>query len=216
MYSNQQKTQPSSQPDHRRCLLLDIGGVLARDIMQYDWIDNLAKQSHLDPYQLSGYYQLFLKEPLFTGQTNTHQFWQQLSKYTKQPNLESQLEPGVIQDLQPLPAMQHLAAWQQQVKVGILSNHVLAWLQSRADLQAIFTHTDFQLISDQTGWRKPQPEAFRLALQTAHTTPDQILFVDNQQSNLNQASLLGMHTRLADPDARWTEYVEHWIEQPDL
>ena len=47
-----------------------------------------------------------------------------------------------------------------------------------------------------TGWRKPEPEAFRVALGVTQRAPGECLFLDDRPENVTAASRLGMQTLL--------------------
>jgi putative hydrolase of the HAD superfamily len=51
-----------------------------------------------------------------------------------------------------------------------------------------------------TGRRKPDPAAYRVALDVTHHTPDETLFLDDRPENVAAADSLGIHTlRVLDP-----------------
>jgi putative hydrolase of the HAD superfamily len=51
-----------------------------------------------------------------------------------------------------------------------------------------------------TGRRKPDPAAYRVALEITHRTPDETLFLDDRPENVAAAESLGIHTlRVLDP-----------------
>jgi putative hydrolase of the HAD superfamily len=59
-----------------------------------------------------------------------------------------------------------------------------------------------------TGRRKPDPGAYRLALDITHRTPEETLFLDDRPENISAADALGIRTlRVLDP-ARLPEELE--------
>ena len=69
-------------------------------------------------------------------------------------------------------------------------------------LQEIF---DFFLSSCYTGRRKPDPDAYRYALEIAQRDPEEILFLDDRLDNVKAAERLGFHTLWVQDPARLRE-----------
>lgn len=52
------------------------------------------------------------------------------------------------------------------------------------------------VLSFETGFMKPDPEAYRAAIDQLDVPPDQILFLDDNETNVHQARTMGMHSEL--------------------
>ena len=198
-----------------KCLLLDVGGVLVNDIMGADWIQELSSHSARSYVEVEEYYLGTLKDPLFKGQLPRDEFWNLMSDFLGYPQLERSGEQGVISGLQPRPGLAAAIEWSKKVRVGLLSNHVRAWLDPILIESKLADYADFIMISSETGIRKPSVAAFELAASEAGLDSSQILFVDNQQANLEAGFAFGMQVKLASPDNKWIEDVDKWVGGSD-
>ena len=57
----------------------------------------------------------------------------------------------------------------------------------------VFAHVHHWITSYQVGLRKPEPELYQLALDTAQTPPEAALFVDDIEEHILAARRLGLH-----------------------
>jgi putative hydrolase of the HAD superfamily len=87
--------------------------------------------------------------------------------------------------------------------VALLSNDSIE-LETRLDQYGLLDLFDHRLISAYMGMMKPDPTAFRVALQTLQVPPQAALFVDDALTNVRAAQALGIHAVLfrADTDLR--------------
>ncbi len=143
-----------------RCLLLDIGGVLVNDIMGANWIQELSSHSARSYVEVEQYYLGTLKDPLFRGQLPRGEFWNLMSDFLGYPQLERSGEQEAISGLQPRPGLAAAVEWSKKVRVGLLSNHVRAWLDPILTESKLADYADFIMISSETGLRKPSVAAF--------------------------------------------------------
>jgi len=198
-----------------KCLLLDAGGVLVDDIMGDDWIRELSSHSNRSYAEVEQYYLSTLKDPLFRGHLSRDEFWKLMSDFLGCPQLERSGEQEAVSGLQPRLGLTAAVEWSKKVRVGLLSNHVRAWLDPILIESKLADYADFILISSETGIRKPSVAAFELAASEAGLDSSQILFVDNQQTNLETGLALGMQVKLARPDNKWIEDVGKWVSGSD-
>ncbi len=85
--------------------------------------------------------------------------------------------------------------------VGVLTNDMNAFHGPRwKDDISVIGQFDFIVDGSITGYLKPDPQAFRLALDAfGSPRPVDVVFVDDQQSNLRGAAAVGMTTVYFDP-----------------
>jgi HAD superfamily hydrolase (TIGR01509 family) len=128
------------------------------------------------------------------GKINAAKFWQLVGI---SPALEDeylstlQLSDGLPQFLD--------AAKAQFDRVVCLSNDLSEWsrkLRSKFGLERYLTGW---YISGDLGFRKPDPQIYRLILDDLSVAPAESLFVDDRIKNLNAAAELGMQTVYYDP-----------------
>lgn len=94
--------------------------------------------------------------------------------------------PGAHETLQTL---------RQSYRVGCLSNSNPVHWQQFADFDAIF---DVSLFSHLLGVIKPDPEIFLKALETCSVAPEEVMFFDDCQANVDAAKDLGIPAFLTD------------------
>ena len=112
------------------------------------------------------------------------------------------IEP-LLAELQALPA----------VELHVLSNYGPWWTLIEEEL-ALSRYVPWTFVSCQTGVRKPEPAAFQIALDRLGVAPDEVVFVDDSQTNVDAAAALGMRAVRATGDvpALRSALVEHWPE----
>lgn len=71
---------------------------------------------------------------------------------------------------------------------------------------------DTVVASCKVGYAKPQEEIYRLALETAQTTAEKSLFIDDKQRNLTPADTMGFRTILALNPAQIIRETRQYID----
>ena len=112
------------------------------------------------------------------------------------------IEP-LLAELQALPA----------VELHVLSNYGPWWTLIEEEL-ALSRYVPWTFVSCETGARKPERAAFQIALDRLGVAPDEVVFVDDSQTNVDAAAALGMRAVRATGDvpALRSALVEHWPE----
>ena len=72
------------------------------------------------------------------------------------------------------------------------------------DLDRMF---DSLFISSETGRVKPDPLAVEHALSTLGVEPEEAIFVDDKQANLDPAAAMGVEVALADIHGAWAAHL---------
>jgi len=101
----------------------------------------------------------------------------------------------------------------KQWQIALLSNtnpiHTEAIFTRYPALPHLFEEV---ILSYQVGFRKPEPAIFQLATHLLNAAPEQILFVDDVQENIQAAAEQGFQTLwLTDPEQLETEMYLHLI-----
>ncbi|RPJ00294.1 MAG: HAD family phosphatase [Chloroflexi bacterium] len=96
-------------------------------------------------------------------------------------------------------------------RVALLSNNSLQLTSRLRDLglEDLFDHV---LISAQMGMMKPDPTAYRVALQTCGVGPGEAILVDESLTNIRGAQPLGIHTIVFRPDLDLKAEINKCIE----
>ncbi len=197
----------SKKEASRPQLVLDIGGVLATNLAPMLW-QRLAAVSGLPQAELYAVYKQQHSRRLWRGELSERQFWGWIREQA--PDWTDELGRELIgQCLQPLPALERLPQWQQTADVHLMSNHLLAWAEP-----AFSNHSHLLssiTISSEIGASKPDRAIFEhVAIQLP--ADSLVLFVDDQQRNLDQATALGWRTLLADEQGAWADAVLPMLE----
>ncbi len=110
-----------------------------------------------------------------------------------------------------LPLTDFYTAWDNLIGHELATTNILTkikphhqvWLLSNTNAHHIryqtpkfpfFDQVDGKIYSYLEGYRKPEPEIFNLALDRAGATPDESLFIDDMQVNVDQARKMGITT----------------------
>lgn len=125
------------------------------------------------------------------GQWTLAQFWQALAAELEINAPVEEFREIFLGSIAPNPEVNAIAeALAGKVARGLLSNNypeISGFLrQSRP-----FSQFEALVFSNEEGVKKPDPQAFALAAARLNREPEQILFVDDVDSNLTQAAQLG-------------------------
>ena len=77
----------------------------------------------------------------------------------------------------------------------------------------ITQHFDKVFFSHEMGLEKPDPEIFRQVAQQSDIRPEETVFIDDTQENLDSAKRLGFHTLLADRERKWEKALRDLLSQ---
>ncbi|UOQ46766.1 HAD-IA family hydrolase [Gracilibacillus caseinilyticus] len=186
-------------------LVLDVGGVLATDLDHF-WSE-LVKQAQVPYEAVRQKYRQDIREKLWQGHIEEHEFWNWL--YKTFPTIEvDSLKEALANSLYTLEGMNHLNEWSRLADLHILSNHRSEWLLSLLDPIRPILHTI--TISSLVGAAKPDKTIYHHCM--AQLPSDKtVLFVDNKQENLEPAKAIGWHTIHAKPDQHWINQVTDFL-----
>jgi putative hydrolase of the HAD superfamily len=96
-------------------------------------------------------------------------------------------------------------------KVCLLSNtnpYMMQWAMSNefdGNGHSIEYYFDHLYLSYQCKQMKPSPEIFRVMLEGQQATPEETLFIDDGQKNIEAAKALGIHTLFPKNNVDWTK-----------
>jgi len=107
------------------------------------------------------------------------------------------------------PAGPYLRTWNRHTPIWLLSNHRSEWLRPRLQQFGLEGFFERILISDQTGFVKPDENAFLEIMDGK--SPDRVLYVDDKQKNIDVAKRLGACTILATTDVLWTNAISELL-----
>ena len=98
--------------------------------------------------------------------------------------------------------LQFINSLRPAVRTGLLSN---AWMDTRANITehwgSLDPYFDVVIFSAEAGMRKPAPEFFHWLLEKLGARPEEAIFVDDVDENIQAAQALGLHTvKFLSPD----------------
>jgi epoxide hydrolase-like predicted phosphatase len=80
----------------------------------------------------------------------------------------------------------------KQYKVGLLSNTSMEYVEALGK-NGFFEHFDDVILSYEVGLRKPDPAIYKLAAERLGILPEQLIFVDDLNVNIDGAEKCGIH-----------------------
>ncbi|WJH32205.1 HAD-IA family hydrolase [Paenibacillus sp. CC-CFT747] len=183
--------------------------MLASDLPAF-W-EGLASAAGMAYGDLRERYQAQVREALWTGKMSEDAFWAWVEQCC--PSLSRAQGRRLLQEaLVPLPALGLLPEWSRYADLHILSNHRAEWLLPL--LEPVKGHLAGVTVSSETGFRKPEPGIYERAARLLKPGFP-ILFVDDQERNLAEASRLGWETLLADENGAWMGQVGAWLRRDE-
>lgn len=186
-----------------KLLVLDGQGVVFEAPIK-KFLHAFAADNELEPASVEERWNNQYRDLTWTGQIDDEQLWNELAG--KKTDVKKAMQAH-LSSYQPGPVAGHLLRWSHQLPIWLLSNHRAHWLMPwlhRAGL-----HDAFQkyLISDSTGFVKPDPASFH-QLTTCGIVASDILFVDDQWHNVEAARAVDIRAIHASPKLEWVEQIE--------
>lgn len=196
-------------------LLFDQGGVIV-DIERDRCLAKLKKLGMKHPEKLVGLYKQ--DGPFFAlenGDINLDQFHDALRPYMPQGVTDEQMDEAFSSFIVgiPLHRLRTLRFLRERYKTYILSNTnplmfegVIAqnFAQEGLDVNAYF---DGITVSYKAHSNKPDRKIFEYAIDTMGINPEETLFFDDGQENLDAAAQLGFKTALVEPGCEFIDII---------
>ena len=184
-------------------LLLDAQGVLFNNPWAA-FLEDLAQRTDRSAEEVFRLWYDELHDDAWLGSISDTELWTRLTGTPHghaawQSDLERRFRPGRL--------ARFLPGWRRTVEIWVLSNHRSHWLEARLDRFGLDDHLERVLVSDALGAMKPDTRAFD-AVRSAVSRPESVLFVDDQQRNVNAAAQLGFRALRASDDPAWIDVVD--------
>jgi HAD superfamily hydrolase (TIGR01509 family) len=174
-----------------RLLLLDWGGVLTEGEFDRQVARDLAARSGLPEDDLYRAWRDGRRVAWERGESDLEEVWEELARRLSLPggadDFAFLLRGAIVPNA---PVLDLLPPLRSRVALGLLSNNypgVSPFV--RKSVGSLFDRLFF---SDETGRVKPDPEAYRQALDAFGVTPRETLFVDDKEKNFPVALEMGM------------------------
>jgi putative hydrolase of the HAD superfamily len=202
-------------------LLFDQGGVIV-DIERDRCLEELRRLGMEAPERLVGLYRQ--DGPFFAlenGDVTLEEFHQELRPLMPQGVTDEQMDHAFSSFIVgiPLHRLQSLRQLRKRYKTYILSNTnplmfegviARAFAQEGLDVNAYF---DGITVSYKARSNKPDPKIFEYAISTMGIVPEETLFFDDGQENLDAAARLGFKTALVTPGSEFMDIITQLEQQ---
>lgn len=139
--------------------------------------------------------------PYETGLLTTTEFFQKLKDRFQFAGTVDELQRIWCEIFNPInehiQLARELATHYPLALISNTSEAHIQYAEPRYDLFELFTH---RIYSFRVGWMKPNPEIYECALQQMNARPEQSLFIDDREENVEAAKALGWHVIQIHPD----------------
>ena len=195
-----------------RLVLLDAGGVVLDGLATINVAKKVAVATGADPAQVLSFFYEQLNPLASTGERSESWVFEQLS--ARFGNIDVvELAAVARKSTLPLPNVAGvLERLSQQVPLWMLSNYVAPWLRDALIHRQLDQYFERLFISSETGMRKPDIAAFMEVIAVYGGAPEEIIFVDDKQENLEAATHSGVHAVLSNGNSStWETDLIVWL-----
>ncbi len=179
-------------------LFVDIGGVLLSDGWVHEFRKIAAKKFDLDPEEMEKRHnQAFDTYEL--GKLNIEEYLNEVVFYEKRSFTPAQFRRFMFAQSKPYPEMIELIRRlkaQYGLKIIVVSNEARELNTYRIRKFKLNEFVDFFVSSCYVHLRKPDSDIFRLALDTAHASVRQVVYIENTPMFVKIAEGLGIRSIL--------------------
>jgi putative hydrolase of the HAD superfamily len=177
-------------------LLWDIGGVLLSNAWDHEARRAAAEQFRLDPTELEARHERVDAE-FETGRMDLGHYLAATVFYEPRPFTPEQFTEFIRSRSTPFPSALSVARSLRtdgRYVMAALNNESAELHQYRVDTFGLRDLFHIFLCSSTTGRLKPDPAAFRYALELTERTPGESLLLDDRLENVEAARSLGLQT----------------------
>jgi epoxide hydrolase-like predicted phosphatase len=185
-----------------KAIIFDLGGVLMTDVPLKEIAEDLSKRLTLPAEKIWAYlYPSKHWELLTLGKITEDEYWDDLLRTSKiseklemrSEKLKKELKKKVRSSLFPLGhSTRIINLLRNRYKLAILSNHAKEWSEYMKQKFDLFKSFDPIIFSCDVGFRKPDPQIYKMALEKLKCDPEECIFIDDKKRNTDAAEKLGM------------------------
>ncbi len=189
---------PIPKPPVIRAVILDFGEVLCHAPSAKN-IERLAFLFQMDPRTFLPIY-LQTRAPYDRGDLAAGEYWQEFAEQAGVKVGAGELERARQLDLELWSDINDaMVLWVQQLgvagfKTAILSNMPADMAAHMRKTFAWLSHFDHHIFSGEVRSVKPEPEIYQHCIQALSVQPNEALFIDDREINLEQARAVGIRT----------------------
>lgn len=200
-------------------VVFDFGGVIVeldtqRPIDRFKEIGVEDAEKLLDPYEQKG---LFLE--FENGTADLETFRRKLSEHAGKELSMDDIYYGWMGFMWDVPQekLDYLSELRKKYNVYILSNTnpvIMSWAKSPVFSPAglpLTAYADKIYASYEIGITKPDPRIFEYMLSDSNMIPEETLFVDDSQKNIDAATAFGFHLYKPENGEDWRETLDRLL-----
>ena len=179
-----------------RVVFFDVGGVLASNGWDRHARRRAADRFDIDLEEFQDRHD-FVSNSFETGELDLDAYLDRTIFYRDRPFGRAVVVEFMLEQTHPFEESLAIAA---EVAAGgrfllaTLNNESRALNEHRIETLGLRDHFAMFLSSCYLGVRKPEPEIFRIAIDVTQSLPEECVFIDDRELNLECAALEGMHT----------------------
>ncbi len=182
-----------------KAIIFDVGGVLVE--INGLHIVRAAKYLGISPQDIDSKRWKKVYSPLSRGVITEKEFYKRLclifNKKIKKPPQKSIFSLGEKDFPMIKENMELVKKLKENYKLAVLSNTIPIHSQILQE-RKLYEPFDTVLLSHEIGARKPEKSAFRFALEALEVDPEETVFIDDLQENVEAADSMGIKTVLCD------------------
>lgn len=183
-----------NKQSHFKLLLIDVGGVLLTNGWDHGNRAQAAQKFELDLQELNQRHSLVF--PVYEiGKLTLEEYLNYVIFFCPRPFGLEDVRQFIFSQSQPLQEMlDYLANVKARASfpIGILSNEGKELTDYRVQTFGLNRLADFMVFSGYVGFRKPDPDIYRLALNLAHCQPHEALYIDDRLGLVEFARTLNL------------------------
>jgi putative hydrolase of the HAD superfamily len=195
-----------------RAVIFDIGGVLS----QYTDFETYLKWEQRLGLPQKGLFKIIYENPISQqatlGKATIAQIWEEVGRQLDLPTAEvSKMQAEIWSGYEwNTPMLDFVRSLKPDYKTGALSD---AWADASEGMVDVINHDLFDVIvfSADVGMQKPSPEIYRLTLARLQVEPQEALFLDDREKNVDGARSVGMHGLLFTETQQAIQDINHLL-----
>lgn len=185
-----------------KAIIFDYGKVIS-DSPGKSTKRDMAEAFNCDEETIGNTIGMFIKD-FEVGDISEDVFWENISQQLKEPTPENKYELWSKSFRENLIIFEDMISYikklkSKNMKVAVISNNTQPWVDIIRE-QGGYDEFDLVLNSCEIGISKPNKEIYRLVLERLCVSPEETIFVDDRQENIDPAKRLGMYALVADDD----------------
>jgi putative hydrolase of the HAD superfamily len=177
-------------------IVWDVGGVLLTNGWDHCERDELLQSFHLDRQAFEQRHaeanDSWEKGLITAGEYLDQTVFYQPRSFTQEQFLDAMKAQSQVLPYSALRILVQLSA-SDHLKMAALNNEARELNDYRIEHFRLRDYIDCFLSSCYVGLRKPDPNIFRLALDVLQRGPEEVVFIDDRESNASAAKALGIH-----------------------